>query len=90
MEKEKTFIIFTTCDLSARMPNRFSVDGFGGTFLDVKFTRSTIITHPGVRVANIEGTIFGRDNQAALVMGLITGIGAVIWGVLLRRFVFRT
>ncbi len=26
--------------------------------------------------------------QAALVMGLITGLLAVIWGVLLRRFVF--
>lgn len=26
--------------------------------------------------------------QAALVMGLITGILAVIWGVLLKRFVF--
>ncbi len=26
--------------------------------------------------------------QAALVMGLLTGIFAVIWGVLLRRFVF--
>ena len=26
--------------------------------------------------------------QAALVMGGMTGIGAVIWGVLLRRFVF--
>lgn len=26
--------------------------------------------------------------QAALVMGLVTGIFAVIWGVLLRRFVF--
>lgn len=27
--------------------------------------------------------------QAALVMGLITGIVAVIWGVLLGRFVFK-
>jgi len=27
--------------------------------------------------------------QAALVMGLLTGIVAVIWGVLLRRFVFK-
>lgn len=27
--------------------------------------------------------------QAALVMGLITGILAVIWGVLLGRFVFN-
>ncbi len=27
--------------------------------------------------------------QAALVMGLITGIVAVIWGVLLFRFVFN-
>ena len=27
--------------------------------------------------------------QAALVMGLITGVIAVIWGVLLRRFVFK-
>lgn len=27
--------------------------------------------------------------QAALVMGLITGIVAIIWGVLLRRFVFK-
>lgn len=26
--------------------------------------------------------------QAALVMGLITGILAVVWGVLLKRFVF--
>ncbi|KAA3662006.1 MAG: hypothetical protein DWQ04_14670 [Chloroflexi bacterium] len=26
--------------------------------------------------------------QAALVMGLVTGIFAIIWGVLLRRFVF--
>lgn len=26
--------------------------------------------------------------QAALVMGLLTGIFAVIWGVLLKRFVF--
>lgn len=26
--------------------------------------------------------------QAALVMGLVTGIFAVVWGVLLRRFVF--
>lgn len=26
--------------------------------------------------------------QAALVMGLVTGIFAVIWAVLLRRFVF--
>ena len=27
--------------------------------------------------------------QAALVMGLITGIVAVVWGVLLGRFVFK-
>jgi hypothetical protein len=27
--------------------------------------------------------------QAALVMGLLTGIIAVIWGVLLARFVFK-
>ena len=27
--------------------------------------------------------------QAALVMGLITGIVAIVWGVLLRRFVFK-
>ena len=27
--------------------------------------------------------------QAALVMGLMTGILAVVWGVLLRRFVFK-
>ena len=27
--------------------------------------------------------------QAALVMGLVTGIVAVIWGVLLRRFIFK-
>jgi hypothetical protein len=27
--------------------------------------------------------------QAALVMGLVTGIVAVVWGVLLRRFVFK-
>jgi hypothetical protein len=27
--------------------------------------------------------------QAALVMGLITGIIAIVWGVLLRRFVFK-
>lgn len=26
--------------------------------------------------------------RAALVMGLVTGIVAIIWGVLLRRFVF--
>ena len=26
--------------------------------------------------------------QAALVMGLITGIFAIIWGVLLKRFIF--
>ena len=26
--------------------------------------------------------------QAALVMGGMTGIGAVVWGVLLKRFVF--
>lgn len=26
--------------------------------------------------------------QAALVMGMVTGVIAVIWGVLLRRFVF--
>lgn len=26
--------------------------------------------------------------QAALVMGLVTGIVAIIWGVLLQRFVF--
>lgn len=26
--------------------------------------------------------------QAALIMGLVTGIFAIIWGVLLRRFVF--
>ena len=27
--------------------------------------------------------------QAALVMGLVTGIVAVVWGVLLSRFVFN-
>ena len=27
--------------------------------------------------------------QAALVMGLVTGIVAVVWGVLLRRFIFK-
>lgn len=27
--------------------------------------------------------------QAALVMGLVTGIVAVIWAVLLRRFIFK-
>ena len=27
--------------------------------------------------------------QAALVMGLVTGIVAIIWGVLLRRFIFK-
>ena len=27
--------------------------------------------------------------QAALVMGLITGIVAIVWGVLLGRFVFK-
>ena len=27
--------------------------------------------------------------QAALVMGLLTGIAAVVWGVLLHRFVFK-
>ena len=27
--------------------------------------------------------------QAALVMGLVTGIVAVIWGVLMARFVFK-
>lgn len=26
--------------------------------------------------------------QAALIMGLLTGIVAIIWGVLLKRFVF--
>jgi len=26
--------------------------------------------------------------QAALVMGLLTGIIAIVWGVLLKRFVF--
>ena len=37
-------------------------------------------------------TIFGfaaeGAGQAALVMGLITGIVAVVWGILLGRFVF--
>lgn len=38
--------------------------------------------------------IFGFLNEgaprAALVMGLITGVLAVVWGVLLGRFVFRS
>ena len=37
----------------------------------------------------IYGFLGERAPQAALVMGLITGIVAVIWGVLLGRFVFK-
>ena len=36
----------------------------------------------------IYGFIAEGEPQAALVMGLVTGIIAVIWGVLLGRFVF--
>ena len=37
----------------------------------------------------IIGFLAEGEPQAALVMGLITGIAAVIWGVLLGRFVFK-
>ena len=37
----------------------------------------------------IYGFLAEGEPQAALVMGLITGIVAVIWGVLLGRFVFK-
>ena len=37
----------------------------------------------------IVGFLGEGAGQAALVMGLITGIIAVIWGVLLARFVFK-
>lgn len=37
----------------------------------------------------IVGFLAERAPQAALVMGLITGIVAVVWGVLLGRFVFK-
>lgn len=36
----------------------------------------------------IVGFIHEQELKAALVMGATTGIFAVIWGVLLRRFVF--
>lgn len=36
----------------------------------------------------IYGFVMEGEPQAALVMGLITGIVAVIWGVLMTRFVF--
>ena len=36
----------------------------------------------------IYGFVAEGEPQAALVMGLVTGIVAVIWGVLLGRFVF--
>lgn len=36
----------------------------------------------------IFGFLTEGEPQAALVMGLVTGIVAVIWGVLLARFVF--
>jgi hypothetical protein len=37
----------------------------------------------------IVGFIGEGAGQAALVMGLLTGVVAVIWGVLLGRFVFN-
>jgi len=36
----------------------------------------------------IYGFLAESEPRAALVMGLLTGIVAIIWGVLLRRFVF--
>ncbi len=36
----------------------------------------------------IYGFLAEGAGQAALVMGLITGIIAIVWGVLLKRFVF--
>ena len=36
------------------------------------------------------GFIAEGEPRAALVMGVLTGIFAVIWGVLLSRFVFKT
>lgn len=36
----------------------------------------------------IYGFVEEGEPQAALVMGLVTGVIAVIWGVLLGRFVF--
>ena len=36
----------------------------------------------------VVGFLAEGAGRAALVLGLITGIVAVIWGVLLRRFVF--
>jgi hypothetical protein len=38
----------------------------------------------------VAGFLAEGAGRAALVMGLITGIVAVIWGVLLRRFVFAS
>mgnify|MGYP006935334785 CR=1 FL=1 len=37
----------------------------------------------------IYGFLAEGEPQAALVMGLVTGIVAVIWGVLLSRFTFK-
>ena len=37
----------------------------------------------------IYGFLAEGEPQAALVMGMVTGIVAVIWGILLSRFVFK-
>ncbi len=36
----------------------------------------------------IVGFVFERELKAALVMGMTTGVFAIIWGVLIWRFVF--
>ena len=38
----------------------------------------------------VAGFLAEGAGRAALVLGLITGIVAVIWGVLLRRFIFSS
>jgi hypothetical protein len=38
----------------------------------------------------VTGFLAEGAGRAALVLGLLTGIVAVIWGVLLRRFVFAS
>lgn len=73
-----------------------------GLVLLVEYARKNKLTikwwHWLLTVAGILYTVFvvelivgflGEDApQAALVMGTITGFVAVVWGVLLRRFVF--